>query len=168
VASAESEFLLGLAALSMSFVGFSAIVVTLRSALGGKLSDRHVRLVRLYIEGGLVVTALGLLPALLNLLHVDESVTWRISSAIAALIFSLLMLTQFRRRRAVEGRFPPWVVLVFAISIVAVLGLWLNVAGIPFRPSIGPYAVALTWTLVVSGFIFVRTIEVFLHHEPPA
>ena len=48
---AESDYLLRLAALSLSFVGFSAVVVTLRGALGGELSDRHLRLVRLYIEG---------------------------------------------------------------------------------------------------------------------
>ena len=101
----ESDYLLRLAALSLSFVGFSAIVVTLRGALGGKLSDRHLRLVRLYIEGGLLVTALGLVPTLLNLLHVPEYVTWRAASAAAALIFTLLMVIQFRRRRTVEGRF---------------------------------------------------------------
>ena len=165
---AESDFLLRLAALSLSFVGFSAVVVTLRGALGGKLSDRHLRLVRLYMEGGLAVTALGLVPTLLNLLLVPESVTWRVSSAIAALIFTFVLVTQFRRRRAVEGQFPPWVVIIFAISIVVVLSLWLNVAGVPFRSGVGPYAVALTWALGVFGFIFVRTMEIFLHREPPA
>lgn len=163
---AESDFLLRLAALSLSFVGFSAVVVTLRGALGGELSDRHLRFVRLYIEGGLLVTALGLVPTLLTLLHMPESFTWSVASAAAALIFTFVLLTQFRRRRAVEGRFPPWVVVIFAISVAVVLSLWLNVAGIPFRPSVGPYAVALTWALGVFGFIFIRTIEIFLHRGP--
>ena len=166
--SAESDFLLRLAALSLSFVGFSAVVITLRGALGGKLSDSHLRLVRLYIEGGLLVTVLGLVPTLLNLLHFSESVTWRVASAAAALIFTFVLLIQFRRRRAVEGRFPPWVVTILAISVVLVLGLWLNVAGILFPPGVGPYAIALTWALGVFGFTFIRTIEIFLHREPPA
>ena len=164
---AESDFLLRLAALSLSFVGFSAIVVTLRGALGGELSDRHLRLVRLYIEGGLLVTVLSLVPTLLNLLHVPELVTWRVASAAAALIFTFVLVLQFRRRRAVEGEFPPWVVIIFLISIVLVLGLWMNVAGILFRPGIGPYALVLTWALGVFGFTFVRTIQIFLHREPP-
>jgi hypothetical protein len=160
---AESGFLLSLAALSLSFAGFSAVVVTLRGALGGEISDRHLRLVRLYIEGGLLVTALALLPTLLDLLHISTSLIWPVSSAAAASIFTVLLLTQFRRRRAVEaGHFPPWVVIVYAISLVAVAGLWLNSAGIPFPPSVGPYAVALTWALCVFGFIFVRTIDIFL------
>ena len=98
----ESDYLLRLAALSLSFVGFSSIVVMLRSALGGQLSDRHLRLVRLYIEGGLVVTALALVPTLLNLLHIPASVNWPLSSAIAASIFTLTMVIQFRRRRAAK------------------------------------------------------------------
>lgn len=165
---AESDFLLRLAALALSFVGFSAIVVTLRGALGGKLSERHLRLVRLYIEGGLVVTALGLVPTLLKLLDVPEPVIWRACSAAAAVVFTLFLVTQFRRRREVEGSFPPWVVTIFLISVGFVSSLWLNVVGFPFRPGIGPYAASLTWALGVFGFIFVRTIEVFLHRDPPA
>ena len=161
--SAETDFLLCLAALSLSFAGFSAVVVTLRGALGGEISDRHLRLVRLYIEGGLLVTALALVPALLNLLPISDSLIWPVSSAAAASILTVLLLSQFRRRRAVEGgRFPPWVVIIYAVSLVAVVGLWLNAAGIPFPPSVGPYAVALTWALCVFGFIFVRTIDIFL------
>ena len=165
--AAESDFLLRLAALSLSFVGFSAVVVTLRGALGGELSDRHLRLVRLYIEGGLLVTVLGLVPTLLNLLNVPELTTWRVASAAAALVFTFVLVVQFRRRRAVEGEFPAWVVVVFLISILLIIGLWINVAGIFFRPGVGPYALVLTWALGVFGFTFVRTIEIFLHREPP-
>ena len=162
----ESDYLMRLAGLSLSFVGFSAVVVTLRGALGGQLSDRHVRLVRLYIEGGLLVTALALIPTLLNLLHLPDSATWPISSAVAASIFTVLLVIQFRRRRSVEpGRVPLWVVIVYLVSTVAVTALWLNVAGIPFRPSVGPYAIVLTWALCVFGFIFIRTMELFLRRD---
>lgn len=164
--SSESDYLLRLAALSLSFVGFSAVIVTLRGALGGELSDRHLRLVRLYIEGGLLVTALALVPTLLNLLHVPNTVTWPLSSAAAASVFTFVLVTQFRRRRMIEsGPFPLWVLIIYATSIVAVAGLWLNVVGFPFLPSVGPYAVVLTWALCVFGFIFFRTIELFLHRE---
>lgn len=165
--SAESEYLLRLATLSLSFVGFSAVVVTLRGALGGELSDRHLRLVRLYIEGGFLVTALALLPTLLHLVHVPDAVTWPLSSALAASILTFVLLVQFRRRRAIEpGRFPLWVIIIYVVSALAVAGLWLNVAGFPFPPGGGAYAVVLTWALCVFGFIFVRTIELFLHRTP--
>ena len=162
--SPESDYLLRVATLSLSFVGFSAVVVTLRGALGGELSERHLRLVRLYIEGGFMVTALALFPTLLYLLHVPDTVTWPLSSAVAASIFTFVLVIQFRRRRAVEGiQFPPWVTIIYVVSILAVMSLWLNMVGFPFPPSGGPYAVALTWALCSFGFIFVRTIELFLH-----
>jgi hypothetical protein len=167
VTSGESDYLLRLATLSLSFVGFSAVVVTLRGALGGEISERHLRLVRLYIEGGFLVTALALVPTLLNLLHIPDTVTWPLSSAAAASILTFVLVVQFRRRRAVEpGWFPPWVIAIYAVSVVAVAGLWLNVAGLLFPPSAGPYAVVLTWALCVFGFIFVRTTELFLHRTP--
>ncbi len=161
---AESEYLLCLAALSLSFVGFSAIVVTLRGALGGELSPRHIRLVCLYIEGGLLVTALALAPALLNILDLQARTIWMLCSLIAAVIFSFFLVAQGRRRRAVEpGRFPAWVIVTNAVSIVAVVALLANAWGVPLAPNVGPYAAVLTWALFVFGFIFIRTIELFLH-----
>jgi hypothetical protein len=167
VTSVESDYLLRLASLSLSFVGFSAVVVTLRGALGGELGDRHIRLVRLYIEGGFLVTTLAVLPTLLNLIRIPDTITWPLSSAVAASILTFVLVVQFRRRRAVEaGRFPLWVIAIYGVSVLAVTGLWLNVAGVLFQPGVGPYAVALTWALCVFGFIFVRTIELFLHRRP--
>jgi len=91
---------------------------------------------------------------------------WRLSSAAAALTFTVLLLIQFRRRRAIEpGRFPLWVVIIYAVATVAVASLWFNVAGIPFSPNVGPYAIVLTWALCIFGFTFVRTIQLFLHRE---
>lgn len=167
MSTAESDYLIRLASLALSFVGFSTIVVTLRGALGGQLSERHVRLVRLYIEGGFLVTALALAPMMLDMLGVARTLTWPLSSAIAAVIFTLMLVTQFRRRRAVEpGPFPTWVVVVYVVSVIVVARLWLNVAGWPQAPGGGAYAFALTWSLGLFGFIFVRTIELFIHRTP--
>ncbi len=165
--SAESDYLFRLAALSLTFVGFSSVVVTLQGRLGGELSDRHLRLVRLYIEGGFLVTALALVPTLLTFVRVPDRFIWPLSSAAAGAIFTLVLLIQFRRRRQVEaGRFPTWVIVIYILSVAVVGALWLNVVNIPSQAGAGPYAVALTWALGVFGFIFVRTIELFLHRPP--
>jgi hypothetical protein len=157
------DYLLRLAALSLSFVGFTSIIVTLRSALGGKLSAGHVRLVRLYIETGLAVTFLSLLPTLLTFLGAPESAMWQWASATAGSLLTLLMIVQLRRRRLVEGRFPVWVILVYLASAAAVVALWLNSLGIPSAPSVAAYAIALTWSLFVCGYVFLRTLDLFLH-----
>ena len=98
----ESDYLFRLATLSLSFVGFSAVVVTLRGALKGELADRHLRLVRLYIEGGLLVTALAVLPTLLNLLHIPDTVTGRCPARPLLRSLPSFSSVQFRRRRMVE------------------------------------------------------------------
>lgn len=166
---ADTDYLLRLASLALSFVGFSSVVVSLRGALGGELADRHLRLVRLYIEGGFLVTALALVPALLGFLRVPAALAWPLASAIAASALSVVLVVQFRRRRLVEpGRFPAWVVAIYLVSVAAVASLWLNVVGVPQAPGAGPYAVALTWALCVFGFIFVRTIGIFLQRAPEA
>jgi len=156
-------YLLMLASLSLSFVGFSSIVVTLRGALGGQLSEGHVRFVRLYIETGLAVTFLSLVPALLTFLGVPEPAMWHWASATAGSLLTMLMITQFRRRRLVENSFPAWVVVVYLTSAAAVLALWLNVFGLLPGPGVAAYAIALTWSLIVSGYIFLRTLDLFLH-----
>ena len=46
---------------------------------------------------------------------------------------------------------------------LTVAALWLNAAGVWYPPGVGAYAVVLTWALCIFGFIFVRTIELFLH-----
>jgi len=156
------DYLLRLGGLALSFVGFSAVVVTVRRALGGELSESHIRLVRLYIETGLAVTALSLVPALLRLLGVADATLWRIASVAAASLLTLLMIVQFRRRRRIEGRFPAWVVGVYVTSAAAVLALWLNAVGVPYGPGAAAYAVSLTWSLLVSGYIFLQSLNVFL------
>ena len=161
------DYLLRLAGMSLSFVGFSAIVVTLRRALGGELSEGHLRLVRLYLENGLAITALSMLPALLTFVGVPEIPMWRVASSIAGLSFAFLMIVQFRRRRRIEGRFPAWVVSMYLVSAAATLALWLNAVGIPSGPGAPLYAVALTIDLFVSGFIFLKTLDLFLRSTKP-
>lgn len=161
------DYLLRLAGLSLSFVGFSAIVVTVRRAMGGELSEGHLRLVRLYIEIGLAVTALSILPVLLNFLGLSETAIWQVASAAAGALLTFVLVVQFRRRRRVVGRFPPWVVAVYLTSAVALVALWLNAFGVPHGPSFAPYAISLTWSFFVSGYIFLRTLDLFLRSASP-
>src|SRR6266581_2289653 len=87
--------------------------------------------------------ALSLLPSLLDLIGLAESSVWRLSSAAAGLTFALYIVTQFRRRRRVESGRPPLRVFInFTLSMIAVVGLWLNASGILFQPSLGPYVLS--------------------------
>ena len=99
VDTAAFDYLLRLAALSIAFVGFATIVVTLRRGLGGELSPFHMLLVRIYIEIGLIVAIGSLLPSLLNLFALPSPLLWQIPSAIGGTIAPVLLIAYVGRRR---------------------------------------------------------------------
>jgi hypothetical protein len=51
-----------------------------------------------------------------------------------------------------------WVPIV-AVSILIVVALIGNAAGFPYRPTIGPIAVAATWTLGCGATVFVLALN---------
>src|SRR5262249_23936275 len=60
-----SAYLYTLATLSMTFAGFSAVVILLCQTIGREISGFHVVLMRLYIEAGLWAAGFCMLPPLL-------------------------------------------------------------------------------------------------------
>src|SRR6516164_7889222 len=109
MAPAASGYLYTLATLSITFVGFSALVIVLRQTLGGDLSRLDLLLTKIFVQLGFLVAGAALLPPLLALLRCPEPLVWRISSAIAAALFALSYPT---RRRAASGDSTPWIVWV--------------------------------------------------------
>ncbi|MEE9562241.1 MAG: hypothetical protein V3W50_04130, partial [Thermoanaerobaculia bacterium] len=90
-----------------------------------------------------------------------------VSSGTLAIFYLAYFLAYLRRRRRVQpGPFPLRIYINSGISIALNLGLWLNAAGTFFEPSIGPYALAVTWLLVQAGFVFIQTLTVFLQQSP--
>jgi hypothetical protein len=79
-----SAYLYTLAALSMTFAGFCAIVIVLRQTIGKEISGFHVVLTRLYIESGLWAAAFAMLAPLLALCGLPPASVGRASSAIIA------------------------------------------------------------------------------------
>ncbi len=45
---------------------------------------------------------------------------------------------------------------------MAVVALWVNTVGVRFQPTAAPYALALTWFLVVGGWVFTQNLDLFL------
>jgi hypothetical protein len=158
------DYLLRLAALSIAFVGFSSIVVTLRRGLGGELSAFHVLLVHIYIETGLIVTVGALLPPLLNLFSIPSSLIWQVSSSTGGILAPIILIVYIRRRAKVDrSPIPARIYTRYALSAVAVIALWMNVLGVGIGPSGAPYAVALTLFLFIAGLAFVQTLDEVLY-----
>jgi hypothetical protein len=62
-----ATYLYTLAALAVSFVGFSALVMILRQTFGGEVSRLDTLITRIFIQLGFMVAAGALLPSLLSL-----------------------------------------------------------------------------------------------------
>jgi hypothetical protein len=161
-------YLQTVATISVTFVGFSSIVVIFRQVQGSRLDGIHIFLVRFFIEMGLIVTGFSLLPLLLSVWGMPAGLIWGYASAAFALGHLGYIVTLFRRRRRnATGSFSLGRnLLLILVSIGVDISLILNAIGWPFAASIGPYALALTWALLVAGFFFVQTLQAFLEQPP--
>lgn len=156
-----SAYLYTLATLAMTFAGFCAIVIVLRQTTGKAISGFHLVLTRLYLESGLFSAAFCMLPPLLALCGLTETTVWRISSAIVATVPICFGATYPMRRAAITTDSLPstrWMPIV-AVSMLVVVALVSNAVGFPYRPTIGPIAVAATWFLGCGATVFVLALN---------
>ena len=155
-----SAYLYTLATLAMTFAGFCAIAIVLRQTAGKGISGFHLVLTRLYLESGLFSAAFCMLPPLLALCGLTETTVWRVSSAIIATVLLCFGATYPMRRAAITaGSLPSarWVPIAFVSMLV--VALVSNAAGFPYRPTIGPIAVAATWSLCCGATVFVLALN---------
>jgi hypothetical protein len=156
-----TPYLYTLATLAMTFAGFCAIVIVLCQTAGKYVSGFHLVLTRLYLEAGLFSAAFCMLPPLLALCGLTETTVWRVSSAIIATVMLCFgAIYPLRRAALTTGPIPRarWMPIV-AVSMPVVIALVANAAGFPFRPTIGPIAVAATWTLGCGATVFVLALN---------
>ena len=164
----EVTYLVALATVSITFVGFSSVVVVFRQTQGNRLDRLHIFLVRFFIEMGLIVTGASLLPLLLAMLGLPATSVWRWASAAYAAIHIVYIRILYRR-------FPQYAAGAFSlrrnlpaifISIIIDGLLVLNAISWPLGSTGGPYALALAWGFLVAGIFFAQTITSFV--EQPA
>ncbi len=158
-----SNYLLALAAISITFVSVSTIAVVFRQVQGALLSKFELLLMRIFMVSGLMATIASLLPPLLGLFGLTPSLVWRISSLALALAILWREVYSIRSRVKVSpGRVPRFMYLLVGITLAAVLGLFVNVIFILPEISAGLYALAATWLLVNSVVAFIISLGMFL------
>jgi len=151
-----ATFLYALAGLMITFAGFSALLLILRPAAGAKLSllDRYLaKTVMTYI---FVLTAGALLPALIALYDIHETLIWRGSALLFALPMLSLQVTYPRRRRKVVGDGPPpaiFAVFVVLGSAVTLAMLGYVLAGLQYSAAAYITALTIDFFTVIFGYL---------------
>ena len=165
-----STYLFTLAALSVTFVGFSALVIYLRQTVGGEMSKLDVLITRIFIQLGFMVVACAMLPPLLSLFHWPPVRIWRTASLVAAVPAFLFAVTYPGRRRRASGVRTPIIVWFDVLILVAAATVLVcNALGLGLEPSPGPYAAALTGVLFLGGWSYLQALNTLLiHHKSRA
>lgn len=164
---AGSAYLYTLATVSITFVGFSALLLIFRQARGEAMTPYESYFVLSFIQPGFIVTAGSLLPSMLALYGLPAVMVWRVSSLIVAIPIALFVATLPRRRRAAtRSPMPRFVRILSLLQLLAALYLLMNAIGTPITAGAAPYAAAMTALLFTTGIAYVLALGIALG-EPP-
>jgi hypothetical protein len=150
-----ANYLYALATISVTFIGFSALLLVFRETIGGKMTKYDSYFMLSFMQAGFIVTAGGLLPQLLAFFEMPHAAVWRESSLIMAIpIFLFVVTTPMRRWAATKAPIPFYVWLLLLLQLLAGVYLLLNAVGWPMQPQLAPFALALTVMLFTTGIAY--------------
>lgn len=153
---AGSSYLHTLAAVSITFAAFSALLLVFRQAMGGPLTRYESYFVLSFILAGFMVTAGSLLPSVLALYDVSPPTVWRVSSIMIAIPVFVFAVTLPRRRRAASHHpIPLYVWILVCVQLLIGVYLVINAIGQPVEARVAPYAAAMTGLLFSAGIGYV-------------
>lgn len=162
------DFLGTYAEVMLGFVAFTAITVTLRQSLSGRLTPIQYLLFRFFIEVGLLSVLYAVIPIGLIFMSFEEPVVWRLTTY--WIIGTILLYFPFylQRRRKTEAPVPFVTVLVMIGFAVDVIFLIITVTEILWQPSRIVIAAHFLWVLASLMAVFAMVLGSFVEIEQGA
>ena len=158
-----ATFLYALAALMVTFAGFSALLLSIRQAAGARLSLLDRFIVRAILIQLFILTGGALLPPILGLWNVSEAWLWRAAALCFAIPMLVLLLTYSHRRWKAVGTGPPpigfAVFIVVGSAAIAAMLIYI-IGGFEYQPA--AYITALTTNFFTTAFGFVTALDVIM------
>ncbi len=150
-----ASFLYTLATLMVTFAGFSALLLIVRQGAGAQVSALDRFITRAIVGHLFVLTAGALIPVLLNLYEIPETLVWKASSLLFGIPMLAILLTYPRRRRAVyRKQAPPSVLATFiGLGSGSLLAMIAYVLG-GFQYPSAAYITALAVNFFTTAFGF--------------
>ena len=161
-----STYLYALATVSITFIGFSALLWIFRQTIGGGMTRYDGYFVISFILPGLIVVGGSLLPPLLALYGLQPEMVWRLSSGISSVPILLFVVTlPARRRKAVHEPIPFYIWLFLALQFLCALILLLTAADWLPHSGAAVYATSMAGMLLTTSFAYVAALgAVFEKH----
>lgn len=158
-----------LAGLSVTFAGFSALLLAIRQAARARISILDRFLAKTVLTNLFSLTAGALLPPILALFDMPETLLWRVSAVLFGVPMLGLLLTYPHRRRKAVGKGPPPSVAVIFVGVGAAALLAMLVCALAgFRFAAGAYIAALAVNFQTAAFAFVTAMDVIMQQPGDA
>ncbi len=164
---AGSNYLYTLAMVSISYVGFTALILIFRQSMGGRMTVLDGFIIRNQLQLGFMAMTSSLLPPLLALFGLRPTTIWQIASGIVAIVLGLWVATFPSRRRAaspVAIRPPIWAGLAF-LGVMDLI-LLSNIVGRWGEFSTGVYCLGVTGILFGCILFFLFSLILFFGPHP--
>ncbi len=155
-----SGYLYALAGVSVTFVGFSALLLIFRQARGDPMTRYETYFVLSFIQPGFIVTAGSLLPSVFALYGLPAAAVWRASSLLLAVPILIFVATlPGRRRAATSAPTPQYVRILSFLQLLIAVYLVMNGLGVA-PAAVGPYAAAVTGLLFTTAIGYLIALKV--------
>jgi hypothetical protein len=164
---AGSNYLYTLALVSISYVGFIALILIFRQSAGARMTILDGFIIRVFIHLGFLAVLGALLPPLLALFRIQPATIWQAASGIVAVILGFWVVSfPARRHHASPIPIPPpiWAALAF-LSVMDLI-LLSNVVRPPGENGVAIYALAVTGILLGGVMLFLFSLILFFGPRP--
>ena len=156
------EFLSLYAELCLAWVAFTAIVATLRQALGGHFTPLQYVMFRYFVESSLLFFMMTLASiALLAALN-DGPRVWRITILMFTVAIALYVPFHIQRRIRLGVPLPMASLLITVGYVILFSILVLSLFGIFLRPSLMLVAATCVYSIGGNSIVFVQFLGTFV------
>ena len=156
------EFLTLYAEVCLGWVAFTAIVATLRQALGGHFTPLQYVMFRYFVESSLLFFMITLVSIGLHETLREESDAYRITVIIMLISIAVYLPFHIRRRIKLGVSLPPVsLVTIIGYTVLMVL-LMLSLFDMWIKPTLGIIAATMIYSLGANTLIFVQFLGSFV------
>lgn len=156
-------YLLTLAALAITFLGFaSLLLIFLRPATGGPLTRYDAFFTLSFVQLGFVIVFGSLLPPLLALWAMPEALVWQGASALTAILHGIFCIAAPLRRRGLDAPGRTYFAPLAVPHLIALAILVMTAFNVRLGPGAAPYATAITLIWFTTGLGYYLSLRVLL------